>query len=251
MSKLTKELLEELLISCNSIREILTCAGYSRVSGLNYSTFYRKLKKYGLFDLYEHLKQRRKNIKRPLKLSNEEFFVDSNHFRGTDVRNRILKQNLLEYKCFNADCPTQSLSDWLGQPIYLELDHINGRNRDNRLENLRFLCLQCHRQTPTFGNRNNVSYDVKKPKEAPKCLDCLVDISTKAVRCKVCTGNLIPKKFEISKEELEALIDQYSMTALGKMFGVSDNAVRKRARKLGIVLKEVKPRKKNKPKTDI
>jgi 5-methylcytosine-specific restriction endonuclease McrA len=39
---------------------------------------------------------------------------------------------------------------WFGQPIPLELDHRNGDSNDNRLENLRLLCPNCHAQTPNF-----------------------------------------------------------------------------------------------------
>jgi len=42
----------------------------------------------------------------------------------------------------------------MGKTLSLELDHINGINNDNRLENLRFLCPNCHSQTTTYGSRN-------------------------------------------------------------------------------------------------
>lgn len=49
-----------------------------------------------------------------------------------------------------------------------------------------------------------------------------------------------PKKFEVSKEELEKLVSQYPMTTIGKMFGVSDNAIRKRCKKLDVDFKKKK-----------
>ena len=46
------------------------------------------------------------------------------------------------------------LSEWINGKLVLELDHINGDHTDNRIENLRYLCPNCHSQTDTFRGRN-------------------------------------------------------------------------------------------------
>ena len=51
-------------------------------------------------------------------------------------------------------CEKCGLTEWMGKPIVLQLDHINGDNRDNRIENLRLLCPNCHSQTETFCRKN-------------------------------------------------------------------------------------------------
>lgn len=67
------------------------------------------------------------------------------------IRKVVLGLGLLEYKCAGAGC---EISEWLGKKLTLELDHENGDRTDNRLKNLRFLCPNCHSQTPTFKGRN-------------------------------------------------------------------------------------------------
>jgi len=75
------------------------------------------------------------------------FSVDSN-YGNKSLRKKVLKEELLEYKCQGC-----GISDWQDKPLTLQLDHVNGNNRDNRLENLRFLCPNCHAQTDTWGNK--------------------------------------------------------------------------------------------------
>lgn len=72
------------------------------------------------------------------------------HRRNNDrLRKLILNAELLPYKC---QCGLEA--EWQSKPITLQLDHINGDHEDDRLENLRFLCPNCHAQTPTWGHRN-------------------------------------------------------------------------------------------------
>lgn len=60
----------------------------------------------------------------------------------------ILKHKIFEYKCSRC-----GISDWQGESISLEIDHISGNKNDNSKPNLRFLCPNCHSLTPTFRGR--------------------------------------------------------------------------------------------------
>jgi len=93
--------------------------------------------------------------KNALKIGSEKtidesklFSSNSKHTR-TVLRRYIMKNKLIPYKC--AIC---GAIEWQGKTLSLELDHINGINNDNRLENLRFLCPNCHSQTTTYGSKN-------------------------------------------------------------------------------------------------
>jgi predicted nucleic acid-binding Zn ribbon protein len=51
-------------------------------------------------------------------------------------------------------CSCCSISQWNGKSIVLEIDHIDGNSENNRPENLRFICPNCHSQTDTYKARN-------------------------------------------------------------------------------------------------
>lgn len=81
--------------------------------------------------------------------SNDIIFIENSYYSNEMVKQRIVQDSLLDYKCNKC-----GIDSWMGETIVLDLDHINGNNTDNRLNNLRFLCPNCHSQTETYKGRN-------------------------------------------------------------------------------------------------
>ena len=70
-------------------------------------------------------------------------------------RNRVhIKQRLIRLGLKHDRCEECGISEWLGNPLSLELHHVNGDGKDHRLENLQLLCPNCHSQTDTWGGKN-------------------------------------------------------------------------------------------------
>lgn len=59
-------------------------------------------------------------------------------------------------------CRLCGIADWLGNPLTLDIDHVDGVVTNNLPANLRLLCPNCHRQTPTWGNKARGQDDNEK-----------------------------------------------------------------------------------------
>ncbi len=70
---------------------------------------------------------------------------------STGQARRALVESGVPYCCKQCGCPPK----WLSKTLVLQIDHISGNRRDWRIENLRFLCPNCHSQTMNFGSRKN------------------------------------------------------------------------------------------------
>ena len=99
----------------------------------------------------EHFHKNLNKSKSPTaKYTLDEILVENSTYANTSrLKARLINENRLEYKC--AIC---GINSWLNSPLSLQLDHINGVNNDHRIENLRFLCPNCHSQTETYSGRN-------------------------------------------------------------------------------------------------
>lgn len=93
-----------------------------------------------------------------------EKFTKNSPTGNCHIVKSIKQHNLIPHDC----CYNCGLSEWLNGKLTLELDHTNGDNKDNRLENLRFLCPNCHSQTPTYKGKNINNGKVKVTDEQLK-----------------------------------------------------------------------------------
>jgi Zn finger protein HypA/HybF involved in hydrogenase expression len=140
------------------------------------------------------------------------------------LKNRLIKEGILKEQCIKCGLN----NEWKSEYLSLQLDHIDGNHENNKLENLRLLCPNCHSQTPTYSGKDR--------KVIYRCVECNNKISNKNnKRCNSCA--IHPErglKFDITKEELEKLIWEKPTTQIAKSFNVSDKAIEKRCKKFNI-----------------
>lgn len=162
--------------------------------------------------------------RRALKVD-EALAKNSPHNTGV-VKKLILRMGLLPYQCQDCGLGPQ----WRSLPLILRLDHKNGRSRDHRLENLRFLCPNCDSQTDTFCGRNKRG----RSQAVPKFCACGAGILSRSVCCRSCSRKNRPtqatKIVWPSPAELQQLLTTHSFEAVARHLGVSSNAIRKRLR---------------------
>lgn len=160
--KLSDEQFVELLKKSSTISEVLFKLGYTvKGNSWGYSQVKRRMDD---LNLDHSIFKGKSAIIKTTKLNNikkEDILKENCKHQRTVLRRYIIKNNLIPYKCAICGC-----TEWQGKTLSLELDHINGINNDNRLENLRFLCPNCHSQTSTYGSRNqqlnNSKYDISE-----------------------------------------------------------------------------------------
>lgn len=201
------EELQNLINESITLTEVMRKLGYSANRGKSYVNF----KKYLIDnDVYlGHLKGKAHGTAQTAKYKLSDMLIkDSKYSNMSSLKKRIIRNNLLEYKCQYC-----GITEWMGKPIVLQLHHINGDNRDNRIENLQLLCPNCHSQTDSFCGKIR---NRKKPQEK------------KEKKFKNKNSKIIPK------DKLIELLSKYSFVEIGKMYNLTDNAVRRWCKKYNL-----------------
>ncbi|MFI1175019.1 HNH endonuclease signature motif containing protein [Streptomyces melanogenes] len=145
----TREVLEPVVAESTSVNEVLRRLGIEVVGG-HHTNISRRIKAYGI-DTSHFRAPSRKGVPQPR--TPEALLVEQEPDRARRIPSERLKRALTALgvgeRC--ALCGTEPT--WRGHPLPLEVDHIDGDWRNNRIENLRFLCPNCHSTTDTYRGR--------------------------------------------------------------------------------------------------
>lgn len=144
----------------------------------------------------------------PIKRNELNIFIENSNASQKVLREWYKKGKYTEYKC--AICGQEPF--WNNKELTLTLDHINGINNDDRLENLRWVCPNCDRQLETYGSKNIKNTNKKRINETKK--NEKINNNLKQKPCKNELQNIL---FE----------NKGNFTKVGKIYNVTDNAVRK------------------------
>ena len=235
-----------------SIRQVLIKLGLSPQGG-SYNTVKSSIHRLDLN--IDHFKGAGWNKGKSTSKRDIECYLSNEYpIKSHRLKLRLIREGYFEHKCYNC-----GLSNWLGEKMPIELEHIDGNNNNNNLSNLTIVCPNCHSLTDTYRGRKlkradnprrvcpsccgeksssgKICYLCRKKehyKEPKKCLDCPKYVSFTSKRCKRCAARDINKNpTKISwpaTEELITRVKSSSYRQVARELGVSDNAIRKRIR---------------------
>lgn len=213
----------ELINESKSIRELLRKIKLDTNGSGNYRTLKNKIIELGIdYPEYNFFGsggyKKRKN--------DDEVFIENSTLPRQKLKGRIIKNNIIEYKC--SICSNEG--NWMNKKLSLHLDHINGINNDNRIENLRFLCPNCHSQTEAYSGKKNkkIYNDTFENKNENECIICGKKIGKYSKMCVKCNHISQKKVKDIpSKEILLNEVNELGYRGTGRIYNVSDTTIRK------------------------
>lgn len=206
--KYTKDFLEPIVNSSFSYSEVLRKLNLQFTGGNN--SYIRKVISREQIDV-SHFKGISWNKGRTFGPKNhiDDYLSNKKFIKSNDLKSRLIKEGY-----FKENCEMCGLSEWIGYKIPLELHHKDNNHNNNNLENLQILCPNCHYLT------HKLDRDCQKVKQKKKILD-------KEKKRKSQPKPNLRKVERPTYEVLIAEIKNSNYSAIGRKYGVSDNAIRK------------------------
>lgn len=184
-----------------SLAEVMRKLGLNPSGGGGYDVVNARIKYLNLsishFTGQGHLKGKTHNYVPPRALAN--VLIEHSNYNRVRLKKRLIEAQMLQNSCYVCNIA----NSWQGKELVLHLDHINGVKDDNRIENLRLLCPNCHSQTDTYCSKNKAKKNLANgilPQNAEEkkiagkksthrfknCDDCGIPVYMKSDRCKAC-----------------------------------------------------------------
>lgn len=215
LSSCSAEDLAKIIERSNSHAECLREIGYVAVSGTMLQQLKDKIKEFNIDTSHFGC-----NKKPPVIWTREEIFVKDATCCQKVLRKWFLKERV-EYKC--SICGQEPF--WNGKEMIMILDHINGENHDNRLENLRWVCPNCNSQLDTTNGKN--IKNKHKVEHKYFCSECGKPVSRGQTICRKCSSLKSRKVTRPNVLDFAKMVKEIGFTGVGRKYGLSGKAVQK------------------------
>lgn len=206
-------LIQEYVKESDSLSEVLRKLNIP-IQGNNIGTLRKRIEEYHIdISHFTYGNKRKTGI---LKRDINDYLNNNVYISSAKLRNRLIQEGYKENKCEKCGC-----TEWLDNPIVIQLHHIDGNHTNNAIENLQMLCPNCHSITENYSGKSN-------KKKYNYCFNCGKEIGRNSTYCPACAA-LNNRK--VQRPSLLILIDTVkelqNFTNIGKYFNVSDNTIRK------------------------
>lgn len=221
--------LQKALLGSKSIKDFMINIGMKVNSG-NYPRAKFLLESRGLttpiYDPSEHMRI----LKGINKMPDDEFFSEGVLRNSASIKKRLIQDHQVDNVCSICTIPPF----WNGYSLVLQVDHIDGNRFNNKIDNLRLLCPNCHSQTETYGNG-------LKKKKYNYCR-CGVRIYKTSTNCADCTNKVRNTTIDYPEVKIivDTIIDCGGWSAAERVLGIGQNSLRKHLKRNGIEPSSIK-----------